>query len=170
MFFGNNQSLTYFNPEDINAYPTNGRVLITGLEVDNHPVGTGEKINNQIILNRVISFTDHIVLDNDNKDFSLTFNNLSYSDEQQKYNYRLLPYQGNWLISDEGEKASYTNLPAGEYVFEVKNIHPNGQTGAVNLMKIVIINNWRKNFDFRILVFMLLLGGVGYGVRLIRIG
>jgi len=43
LFFGNNQSLTYFNPEDINAYPTNGRVLITGLEVDNHPVGTGEK-------------------------------------------------------------------------------------------------------------------------------
>ena len=27
LFFGNNQSLTYFNPEDINAYPTNGRVL-----------------------------------------------------------------------------------------------------------------------------------------------
>ena len=67
LFFGNNQSLTYFNPEDINAYPTNGRVLITGLEVDNHPVGTGEKINNQIILNQFIPFTDRIVLDNDNK-------------------------------------------------------------------------------------------------------
>lgn len=169
LFFGNNQSLTYFNPEDINAYPTNGRVLITGLEVDNHPVGTGEKINNQIILNRVISFTDHIVLDNDNKDFSLTFNNLSYSDEQQKYNYRLLPYQGNWLISDEGEKASYTNLPAGEYVFEVKNIHPNGQTGAVTSLKIVILPHWSQTFAFRLFVSLLLLGGVAYGVRLIRI-
>ena len=150
MFFGNNQSLTYFNPEDINAYPTNGRVLITGLEVDNHPVGTGEKINNQIILNQFIPFTDRIVLDNDNKDFSLTFNNLSYSDEQQKYNYRLLPYQGNWLISDEGEKASYTNLPAGEYVFEVKNIHPNGQTGAVTSLKIIILPHWSQTFAFRL--------------------
>jgi len=169
LFFGNNQSLTYFNPEDINAYPTNGRVLITGLEVDNHPVGTGEKINNQIILNQFIPFTDRIVLDNDNKDFSLTFNNLSYSDEQQKYNYRLLPYQGNWLISDEGEKASYTNLPAGEYVFEVKNIHPNGQTGAVTSLKIIILPHWSQTFAFRLFVSLLLLGGVAYGVRLIRL-
>ena len=99
------------------------------------------------------------VLDNDNKDFSLTFNNLSYSDEQQKYNYRLLPYQGNWLISDEGEKASYTNLPAGEYVFEVKNIHPNGQTGAVTSLKIVILPHWSQTFAFRLFVSLLLLGG-----------
>ena len=91
LFFGNNQSLTYFNPEEINAYPTNERVLITGLEVDNRPVGIGEKVNNQIILNQIISSAERIVLDNDNRDFSLSFNNLSYSDERQKYNYRLLP-------------------------------------------------------------------------------
>ena len=70
LFFGNNQSLTYFNPEEINAYPTNERVLITGLEVDNRPVGIGEKVNNQIILNQIITSAERIVLDNDNRDFS----------------------------------------------------------------------------------------------------
>ena len=80
-----------------------------------------------------------------------------------------MPYQGNWLISDEGEKASYTNLPAGEYVFEVKNIHPNGQTGAVTSLKIVILPHWSQTFAFRLFVSLLLLGGVAYGVRLIRI-
>lgn len=168
LFFGNNQSLTYFNPEEMNAYPINERILITGLEIDNRPVGIGEKVNNQVILNQVISSTDRIVLDNDNRDFSLTFNNLSYSHEQQKYNYRLLPYQENWLISDEGEKASYTNLPAGDYVFEVKNIYPDGQTGAVTSLKVVILPHWSQTVAFRLFVSLLLLCGVVYGLRLIK--
>ena len=91
----------------------------------------------------------------------MTFNNLPYSDEQQKYNYRLLPYQGNWLISDEGEKASYTNLPAGEYVFEVKNIHPNGQTGAVTSLKIVILPHWSQTFAFPAFRFPVIVGRSG---------
>lgn len=158
LFFGNNQSLTYFNPEEINAYPTNERVLITGLEVDNRPVGIGEKVNNQIILNQIISSAERIVLDNDNRDFSLSFNNLSYSDERQKYNYRLLPYQGNWLISDEGERASYTNLPAGDYVFEVRNIYPNGETGEVTSLKIVILPHWSQTFVFRLFRLSVIVG------------
>ena len=75
--------MTYFNPDDVDAYPVNERVLVTGLEVDNRPVEIGKKINNQIILNEGVSFINKIVLDNDNRDFSLTFNNLSYSKEQR---------------------------------------------------------------------------------------
>ena len=75
-----------------------------------------------------------------------------------------MPYQGNWLISDEGEKASYTNLPAGEYVFEVKNIHPNGQTGAVTSLKILILPHWSQTFAFRLFVSLLLFSiAVGKG-------
>ncbi|MEB3375400.1 hypothetical protein SFC43_26690 [Bacteroides sp. CR5/BHMF/2] len=104
LFFGNNQSMTYFHPDDVDVYPANERVLITGLEVDNRPVEIDKEINGQIILREGISYTNQVILNNDNRDFSLTFNNLSYSNEQQKYNYRLLPYQENWLISDDGEK------------------------------------------------------------------
>ena len=30
LFFGNNQSMTYFHPDDVDVYPANERVLITG--------------------------------------------------------------------------------------------------------------------------------------------
>ena len=169
LFFGNNQSLTYFNPDEIEAYPNNERVLITGIEVDNRAVEIGEKINGQIVLDKMVSYTDQVTLNNDNRDFSLVFNNLSYSNEQQKYNYRLLPYQENWLISDEGEKASYTNLSAGDYVFEVKNIYPDGQTGPVTSLKIVILPHWSNTLAFRILIIVLVLAGIAYCIRLIRI-
>lgn len=168
LFFGNNQSLTYFDPNEIDGWPNNERVLITGLEVDNRPVEIGKKINDQVVLDKMISYTDKVVLNNDNRDFSLMFNNLSYSNEQQKYNYRLLPYQENWLISDDGEKAVYTNLSAGDYVFEVRSIYPDGQTGAVTSLKIVILPHWSNTLLFRIFIFLLVLGGMVYGIRLIR--
>lgn len=169
LFVGNNQSLTYFNPDEIDIYPNNRRVLITGLEVDSHPVGIGTKVNNQVILAEGISYTDHIVLNHSNHDFSLVLNNLSYSLEQQKYNYRLLPYQENWLISNDGGKASYTNLPAGEYMFEVKNIYPDGQTSITSSLKITILPHWTDTTAFRLILFFLLVAVGAYLVRLIRI-
>lgn len=169
LFFGNNQSLTYFDPDKIDAYPNNERVVITGLEVDNRTVEIGEKINNQIILDEMISGAHQVTLSNDNRDFSLVFNNLSYSNEQQKYNYRLLPYQENWLISDNGEKASYTNLPEGDYVFEVKNIYPDGQTGEVTSLPIKILPHWSRTLTFRLFLALLVIGSVAYLVRLVRL-
>jgi len=169
LFFGNNQSLTYFNPDDVNTYPVNDRVLITGLDVNNRPVEIGAEINKQVILDKGISYTKRIVLNNNNRDFSLTFNNLSYLNEQQKYNYRLFPYQENWLISNSGENASYTNLPVGDYVFEVKNIYPDGQSGPLSSLEIVILPHWTDTMAFRFFIFLLLLAGVAYCVRLIRI-
>ena len=168
LFFGNNQCLTYFNPDEIDTWPNNGRVLITGLEIDNRSVEIGEKINNQVVLDKMISYTDQVILNHANRDFALVFNNLSYSNEQQKYHYRLLPYQENWLISDDGEKAAYTNLSAGEYVFEVRSIFPDGQTGDVTSLKIVILPHWSNTFLFRIFIFLLILGGIVYCVRLVK--
>lgn len=168
LFFGNNQSLTYFNPDNVNVYPDNERVLITGLEVDNRPVEIGKQINDQVILHKGISYTDRIVLSDANRDFSLSFNNLSYSKEQQKYNYRLLPYQENWLISSDGEKASYTNLPVGNYVFEVKNIYPDERTGPVSSLNIVILPHWSQTWWFRLIIILWVLVGIVYAVKLIK--
>lgn len=166
LLWGNNKSLTYFNPDDVDSYQIDNKVLITNLKVADRPVGIGEKINGQIILNRNISFADSIVLSNANRDFSLTFNNLSYSEEQQKYNYRLLPYQNYWLVSNGGEKAAYTNLPEGEYVFEVRNIYPDGHLGDITRLKIEILPHWSHTILFRLIVILLFVVIVLYLVRL----
>ena len=168
LFLGNNQNLTYFDPEEIDAWPNNERVLVTDLEINNRSAGIGERINNQIVLKKMISYTEEVVLNNENRDFSLVFNNLSYSNGHQKYNYRLLPYQENWLISDAGEKASYTNLSAGHYVFEVRCIYPDGQTGPVTPLKVAILPHWSDTFIFRIFIFLLVFLGIVYCIRLVR--
>lgn len=168
LFFGNNKSLTWFNPHDLESCHDNDKVLITTLEVNNQSVTIGKDVNGQTILTKGITYTDSLLLANDNKDFALTFNNLSYSEEQQKYNYRLLPYQEHWLVANEGAKASYTNLPEGEYTFEVKNIYPDGREGTVTSLKIEILPHWSRTWPFRLLMLTVLSGVVFYLVYLIK--
>lgn len=169
LFFGNNKSLTYFNPDDVDVHLADDQVLITGLEVDSRPVGIGDKINGQMILAAGISYTGSVTLNNENRDFALTFNNLSYAEEQQKYNYRLLPYQTQWLVSNDGEKAAYTNLPEGDYTFEVKSIYPDGRNGKVTLLQIHILPHWSRTLPFRLLILLLLVGIVAYLIRLVKL-
>ena len=116
-----------------------------------------------------ISYTGSVSLNNENRDFDLTFNNLSYAEEQQKYNYRLLPYQTQWLVSNDGEKAAYTNLPEGDYTFEVKSIYPDGRNGKVTLLHIHILPHWSRTLPFRLLILLLLVGIVAYLIRFVNL-
>ncbi len=169
LFFGNNKTLTYFNPDDVDVPLNSDKVFITGLEVDSRPVEIGEEINGQTLLSEGISYTHSVTLNNANRDFALIFNNLSYSEEQRKYNYRLLPYQEHWQVSDEGEKASYTNLPEGDYTFEVKSIYPDGSSGEMTSFHIRILPHWSRTLAFRLVVFLAFVGLVGYLFRLVRL-
>lgn len=169
LFFGNNKTLTYFNPNDVDVPLNSDKVFITGLEVDSRPVEIGEEINGQALLSEGISYTHSVTLNNANRDFALIFNNLSYSEEQRKYNYRLLPYQEHWQVSDEGEKASYTNLPEGDYTFEVKSIYPDGSSGEMTSFHIRILPHWSRTLAFRLVVFLAFVGLVGYLFRLVRL-
>lgn len=162
LFWGNNKSLTYFNPNDLETYQSSEKVCITSLEVNNRPVEIGESLNGQVILEKGISFTNLLRLSNANRDFAVTFDNLSYSEVQQKYNYRLLPYQENWQIADQGRRASYTNLPAGIYIFEVANIYPDGSNGKVTTLKIEIEPHWSQSTPFRLLLFILFILALAY--------
>ena len=103
-----------------------------------------------MILNNNLFYTKEIELNNRNRDFSLTFNNLSYSEEQQKLRYRLFPYQTDWMIGNRGEKISYANLRAGEYMFEVQNLFPDEKMGKMTYLKVVILPHWSETVWFKL--------------------
>ncbi len=149
LLWGNNKNLTYFNPDDIKAFATSEAVVITGLEVNNKRVEIGKQMNGQVILSQSIFYTSSVCLNHANRDFSLTFNNLSYSEGQQKYSYRLSPYQHDWLVANGGERVSYVNLPVGKYTFEVRNIYPDEREGKVTTLNVEILPHWSETHFFR---------------------
>lgn len=97
-----------------------GKVYFTDLEVNHVPVKINETINNQVILKEALSYTKTVKLNYENRNFAISFTNLSYLNKQQKYLYRLYPYQENWIITNEANKISYNHVPAGKYTFQVK--------------------------------------------------
>lgn len=168
LFFGSNKSLTYFNPRSVDFSHQNDKVHITGLEIDNHPVDIDEVLKGQRVLDYSLSYTDAIKLSNKNRDFSIVFNNLSYSESMQHYEYRLLPYQDKWLVSGESNKASFTNLPAGSYSFEVRNIYPDGSIGPITSMKVKILPHWSQTIFFRLCILAMALIILYYILRYFR--
>lgn len=161
LFWGNNKSLTYFEPEILTSATITSKTLLTGLEVDNKQINIGEKIKGQVVLNSNIASVDHLELINANRDFSLLFNNLAFSKDLQKYSYRLYPYQKDWIVSETG-KVSFTNLSAGYYIFEVKTLFPNNTEGDVTALPITILPHWSQTVWFRLLLIFSVLFLVGY--------
>ena len=162
--------MTYFTSEDvIDEHPLPDKVVITQIEVDNKPVEIGEKINDQVILTEGVPYVHNLILSGMNNSFSLLFSNLTYSETLQKYSYRLAPYQSEWLISGEGEKISYTNLPEGEYLFEVKSIFPDGSSGDVTSFAIKILPHWYETVWFRLIVFIFVVLALYYWMRRVKI-
>lgn len=168
LFFGNNYALTYFNPEMVETVPQIKKNVLLDLEVNNKRVVIGEKVNGQVLLEKGLPYTDRIVMAYANRDFSLSFSNLLFSEENQKYHYRLLPYQDEWVVCNGGEKASYTNLPAGDYTFEIKSIYPDGSDSIVNALTICILPHWSQTIWFRFGMCMTLLLITGYAIYRIR--
>ena len=155
LFWGNNRKLTYFNREDIDAFLPSNNVTITGFEINNQQVIVGKTYNGQIVLPHNIAYTSAIHLNYDNRNFALSFNNLSYSDLPQRYSYRLYPYQTDWINSNGNEKVSYVNLPAGQYVFEVKNLTPTDRVDKTTQLTISIASHWSQTVWFKACVALL---------------
>lgn len=154
LFWGNNNTLTYFTLDNIVSQTESFFPLLIDFEVHNKRIGIGEEIGGQIILEKGLPYTRAITLNHVNRDFSLRFKNLVCPYVVQKYNYRLLPYQKEWLICDENGKVSYTNLPAGEYTFEVKSVYPEGTESTDNTLRITILPHWSQTWWLKLCVIL----------------
>lgn len=157
LLWGNNRNLTYFAPEEISYGNRKDPIAIHTLEINNKTVEIGEQINGQTILSKNLYHTHSLRLNNSNRNFSLGFNSLSYSNQHQKIRYRLYPYQQEWIITDNQRKVSYNNLKADTYSFQIQNMYPNEQLGPLTELQITILPHWSETWWFRLIVVTIIL-------------
>lgn len=69
-----------------------------------------------------------------------------------------------WYATEE-KKLLNTNLPAGDYVFEVKSVYPDGTDSVVNTLAIRILPHWSQTIWFRLCVLLVILLITGYAVH-----
>jgi signal transduction histidine kinase/ligand-binding sensor domain-containing protein/DNA-binding response OmpR family regulator len=118
IYFGGVNGLNYFYPNQIQDNLCIPQVLLTNLKISNQQVGIGEE---KSPLKTNISISKELNLKYDQSDFTFEFVALNYTfPGKNQYAYKLEGFEDNWNYVGNKRSATYTNIPAGEYVFRVK--------------------------------------------------
>jgi signal transduction histidine kinase/ligand-binding sensor domain-containing protein/AraC-like DNA-binding protein/AmiR/NasT family two-component response regulator len=120
LIFGCLNGFISFNPDAVMVHKVNGNMALTNVQINNQDAGpddTGSplKIN--------INHTREMTLKHSENIISIDYTVLDYrSVNKQVYAYRLTGFDTVWHTNTNQHRATYTNLPAGNYVFEVKSL------------------------------------------------
>jgi len=127
--FGGARGFNIFHPEQIAIDKSPQHLVLTGLQIFNRSVNTGDSINGRILLPQSISITSSIELKYNENILAIEFAALNFSTPQKiKYGYMLEGFSNEWVYTDgKMRKAIYTNLDPGEYTFHVKATKENGE-------------------------------------------
>lgn len=163
MYFGGVDGAAVFHPDSMEVNPFPPGVQITGLRLHNDPVFPGEKVSGKEILDKNITYTDHLTLSHNNNELTFEFSALHFANpDKTQYAFRLKGFNDSWQQTDsENRRATYTNLHEGDYVFEVRASDSFGEWSAETAMIPVTIRPplWRTLWAylayFGLLVFLL---------------
>lgn len=127
MFFGGINGFNSFLPDKIKDDDFKPPVAITDFLISNESVLLNRTKTNSP-LEKTIHYTDELKLSHKQNFFSFEFAALHYANPQKnKYQYKLEGYNKKWVTTDaRHRRATYTNLPSGNYVFSVKGSNNDG--------------------------------------------
>jgi len=114
-----------------------------------------------------------LALPEDARDIAFEFTAINlYEPSNVGFRYRLLGYHDDWREPDQaGQRVvSYTNLPGGEYRFEVQGSTVEAQWSAAALLDLSIKPSFRETRGFGLLVAaaVALLGAAGFRLQRMR--
>lgn len=120
--------MCYFRPQEFTERKVEVDLILSDFYINNVPVSPGRDKNS--ILQNTLNKTDHIRLNYDQNGFSIGFSALGfrYSDKIT-YRYRLHGYEEQWhTLSYKENRAYYTNVPYGNYRFDLQVSTDGGDT------------------------------------------
>jgi len=153
-YFGGINGFNLFRPENIIDNPHPPPLVLTELQIFNKPVAVGEAVDGRVILDRSITDIHRLDLDHTHQVFTLGFTALSYIfPEKNRYAYYLEGLENDWNYVGGRRFATYTNLPAGDYVFRVKGANNDGVWNEAGLaLRVVIHPPFWKTWWFQLLM------------------
>ncbi|WEK18493.1 MAG: two-component regulator propeller domain-containing protein [Candidatus Pedobacter colombiensis] len=119
LFFGCINGYITFNPAAVTDQKISAKMALTNFQINNKEISPNEKRPN---LNIDINEVKAIDLKYNENIISIDFTVLDYrSSNKPEYAYRLNGFDTEWQSVKKQHRATYTNLPPGNYMFEVKS-------------------------------------------------
>lgn len=144
--FGGLNGINLFNPNDIKETPLSPKVYIQEFKVFENPID----------LDQDVTFLEQVKLKHFENSISFSFSTLgSALPGKTTYQYRLLGYDKDWITTTDRTYVSYTNLPYGDYEFQVKATNYDGRWSQdPTILKVSIATPFYKTWWFISLVLL----------------
>ncbi len=141
LWLGCKQGIVCFSPDKLETMNLEYNTYIVDFRVSNRDL---RSFANDPILDRSIKYANAITLKHSQSMFTIEFAALNYySQNRVSYKYILKGYEKEWHYSGKNRIASYTNVPPGEYVFEVATIdEANPDLISSRTLHITILPPW----------------------------
>lgn len=159
MYFGGTEGFNRFSPESIKISDYEPNVVITSFKLFGSEILQNDTVNDRIVLNESILYTDEITLTHEENIFSFEFSSLDFSAPfRNRYAYMLEGFDENWVETDANLRtATYMNLPPSTYDFKVKGSNSDGVwSSKERMLKITILPPWWEKWWVRLIGILLL--------------
>ncbi|HEX2683268.1 MAG TPA: two-component regulator propeller domain-containing protein, partial [Ferruginibacter sp.] len=157
LLFGGVGGITRFNPAALKQNDFTPVPLITSIQVNDNPWhGDGSPVH-----------TKKISLDHSQNFITINFAVTNFSNQNNnQFAYRLKGLTDNWTNCGNRNFVSYTSLPPGNYVFELRSANSDGKwCNGTTMLEISIHPPWWQTWWFVITAILLLAGLITWFVR-----
>ncbi len=157
LFFGGINGFNRFFPEKVKDNPLPPPVALTAFR----------KFDKTVLSGRALSETRAIELKHNEPYFAFEFSALDYTiPEKNQYAYKMVGFDERWIRSGNRRFASYTNLDAGEYRFQVRAANNDGiwNTEGVGINIIIHPPFW-ETWWFRLILAGIIIGALWLAYR-----
>ncbi len=145
VLFGTYDNIYRVVPELFDENAKNNRLIISGLSLDG--VRT--------------PFKDRMVIPHDCSFFRIDFASLDFSSSDNiSFSYMLEGYDKKWISSSGSNRATYSGIPPGNYVFKVRETYPYRDSPAEEIGIAVKVEASIWNSLFAKIIYLLLVIGV----------
>lgn len=127
----------------INKRDDSSSLFLTSLKINGQKVSVSNKKIKSPLKENIIS-AKQLILKHKQNNFAFDFANINYQNtDKLSYQYRLEGYD-NWIdVASENLSANYTNIPSGEYNFQVRVTNNNGRwNGSQKSIAISVLPPW----------------------------
>ena len=150
LFFGGSKGFNTFNPSTIKENDHAPEVVLTAILKYNKPFDPGIPLTQLHMLDLAYD-VDMVTFD---------FAALDYTDpENNQYIYRMEGFDNDWVDTGNLRRATYTNLPSGEFMFEVKGANSDGVWSKEGLKLAVIVSTppWKTWWAYGLYLMIIVL-------------
>lgn len=160
MYFGGINGFNAFYPDQILRPIAFSPLVVTSFDVFNKPLAIARDANDPSPLKQDISDTKDIRLSYKQSVISLGYASLDFgSADKKQYAYKLENFDQDWNYVGSRNTASYTNLPPGQYKFQVKYQNSAGLWSPVkDTLQITVVPPFWMTWWFRVLALVFIAG------------